>query len=78
MELDNDLKDALTYLDEARRAEALAHLQEAENSPAEFALRRKAIMAEAEEAAGLREGERRAFRARRPSLVQKGQTPESS
>ncbi len=52
MGLDEDLKDALTYLDEARRAEAIAHLQEAKDSPAEFALRRIAIMAEAEQAGG--------------------------
>lgn len=52
MGLDDDLQDALTYLDETRRAEAIAHLQEAKDTPAEFALRRACLMLEVEQAGG--------------------------
>lgn len=52
MELDDDLQDALTYLDEARRAEAIAHLHEAKDTPAEFALRRACLMLEVEQTEG--------------------------
>lgn len=75
MELDEDLKDALTYLDEARRAEAIAHLQEAKDSPAEFALRRMAIMAEAEESPKI--GDLRLLKVRHQSKGFTGQTRDS-
>lgn len=77
MELDDDLKDALTYLDEARRKEAMAHLAEAQGNPLEMTLRRKAVMAEAEEAAAIRSAEQRRLQNRR-MMEQAGAKPSTT
>lgn len=76
MELDNDLQDALTYLDEPKRKEAMAYLEAAKDAPAEFALRRIGIMAEAEDSSRL--GALRLSKMRHQSKGFTGQTRVSS